>query len=84
MSYDHKKVDKIGKIVVDSLLLVLLWALLALPASTFSLLKLDTSQDNVLSGQSSQGAPAISPYDESKTVREPTSNTDDMTNIVRP
>jgi len=84
MDYDHKKVDKFGKVIVDSLLLVLLWAILALPVSTFSLLKLDTSGNDVLSQQDTRPAPAlVSPTDETKSYRELESNTADLTKSVR-
>jgi len=82
MNYNHRKVDKVGKIIVDSLLLVLLWGLLVLPASTFSLLKLDTSSRDVLSGQDLRDAP-INPEDETKTYRELESNTGDFIKEVR-
>lgn len=70
MRYDHKKVDKIGRIIVDSLLLILLWGILALPAASFSIFKVEeNSQENVLSGES---------------VRRPANNTGDTTRYVRP
>jgi hypothetical protein len=47
---DYKKIDKVGKIIVDTMLLGLLWAIIALPISSFSLVQLDTSSD-VLSEQ---------------------------------
>jgi len=82
MDYDHKKVDKFGKVIVDSLLLVLLWAILALPVSTFSLLKLDMSGNDVLSNQDTRPVP-VSPQDETKSYRELESNTADLTKSVR-
>ncbi len=82
MDYNHKKVDKFGKVIVDSLLLVLLWAILALPASTFSLLKLDASGNDVLSNQDTRPVP-VSPTDETKSYRELESNTADLTKSIR-
>ena len=38
-SFNHKDIDEIGKLVVNAMLLALLWAILALPASTASLLR---------------------------------------------
>ncbi len=78
MDYDHKKVDKVGKVIVDSLLLVLLWAILALPVSTFSLIKLDTSGNDVLSGQNAREVPVVNKDDQTKTVRDLESNTGDL------
>lgn len=49
---NHKDVDKIGKLVVDGMMLALLWAIIALPVSTFSLVRLDKSGGNeVLSAE---------------------------------
>ena len=75
MKPHHKHINKIGRIVVDSLLLVLLWTLLALPASTFSLLRVTPQDDNqVLSGQDARKTPRIDPEDKTKSYREPTVN----------
>jgi len=38
---NHKDVDKFGKLVVNGMMLALLWAIIALPVSTFSLIRLD-------------------------------------------
>jgi|GEM_PF-6409791 len=84
MSYDHKKVDKIGKVVVDSLMLVLLWAILILPATTFSLFKLDTSSQNVLSGQDTKAWPEITPSDNTKSYREFRSETGNSIEEINP
>ena len=45
MKIRRKHVSLAGKIVVDLLLLALLWAVLALPASSFSLLKFEPKNE---------------------------------------
>lgn len=85
MPYDHKKLDRAGKLVADALLLVLLWGILVLPATTFTLLRFDTSQNDVLSGKNARDQVQDPSYDETRTVRETTqSNTEDLTIIVQP
>ena len=44
----NKQIDIVGSLVVNTLLLALLWAILALPASTYSFIRLDDPP--VLSG----------------------------------
>ncbi len=70
MGLDHRKIDKIGRLVVDSLLFLLLWTILALPASTFSLLKYAPNNENVLSQQDIRIGPPTDPNDPTKTYRE--------------
>jgi len=65
MKLKSKHIDKIGRIVVDSLLLVMLWGILALPMSTVSLLKVSPRND-VLSAQDKRD---INVNDPTKTVR---------------
>ena len=49
---NHNDVDNFGKFIVNGMMLALLWAIIALPISSFSLIRLDSSDDsNVLSGQ---------------------------------
>jgi len=48
---NHKDVDKFGKFVVDAMMLALLWAIIALPISSFSLVRLDKNNSDVLSAQ---------------------------------
>ena len=50
MDFNQDDLNLMAKIIVNSLLLALLWAILVLPASTFSLLKYDGSKE-VLSKQ---------------------------------
>ena len=63
-----KNVDKIGRVLVDSLLLLLLWGILALPVSSFSLLSVQESND-VLGEQEYREVP-VNPADETKSYRE--------------
>ena len=67
---NHKHINKVGRLIVDSLLLLLLGAILALPASTFSLLKYMPNENNVLSERHVRPEPVINPEDPTKTVRE--------------
>jgi len=85
MKYDHKKVDGIGKFVVDALMLVLLWAILMVPVSTFSLLKMGVPKTNVLSEQDVRPQPRVSLDDGTKTYRQGPngSNTGERTRIYR-
>ncbi|OGC46527.1 hypothetical protein A2V49_00570 [candidate division WWE3 bacterium RBG_19FT_COMBO_34_6] len=61
-------INKIGRVVLDGLMVMLLWAILILPISSFSLLKFKTNDSNVLSGQSVREQVII---DDTKTVRTP-------------
>jgi hypothetical protein len=71
MPLNHKKINRIGRFVVDSMLVMLLWTILALPASSFSLLKIaPQTKSNVLSGQDKRPAEIINPKDVTKSVRE--------------
>ena len=87
---NHKHVDKIGKIGVDAMMLGLLWAIIALPISSFSLVRLDTSSsgDDVLSEQDVRTIEELNyiKEDETKAMREmyPESETEDVLNVVRP
>lgn len=53
----HKVVDNVGKFIVDSMLVILLLALLALPASSVSLLKVQPGNQQVLSSTSQTQTP---------------------------
>lgn len=50
MKFNQDDLDLAGKIIVNSLLMALLWAILALPATSFSLLKFK-NDNQVLSAQ---------------------------------
>ncbi len=86
MDYDHKKVDKFGKIVVDAMMLGLLWAIIALPISSFSLVQLDTSGADVLSEQDYRTKEDVMPKpgDDTKAVRGVyyESETEDVLEII--
>ena len=84
---NHKKIDKIGKVIVNAMMLGLLWAVIALPISSFSLVQLDTSESNVLSGQDVRTEKDIMPTPSggTKAVREiEIDQTDDIIKTVRP
>ncbi len=49
--YDPRRVDKIGSFFVNTGLFALLWAIIALPASSVSLLRIDPNKTQVLSEQ---------------------------------
>ncbi len=85
MNYNHRKIDRIGKVVVNALMLVLLWAILILPVSTFSLLKIGVPNTDVLSGQDIRPQPRASPDDETKSYRQnlEDSNTGERTKLYR-
>ena len=84
----HKKIDKVGKVIVNTLLLGLLWAIIALPISSFSLVNLDTSESDVLSEQDIRTIEELNyiKEDETKEVREmyPESETEDVLDVVKP
>lgn len=49
---DHNDINKFGKLIVDAMMLALLWAIIALPISSFTLVRLEPNDDsNVLSEQ---------------------------------
>lgn len=71
MNINHKHINKVGRILVDSLLVMLLWTILALPASTFSLLKVAPHDNSrVLSKEDVRPIPNIDQNDQTKTFRE--------------
>ncbi|MFC1755769.1 hypothetical protein ACFLZK_00030 [Patescibacteria group bacterium] len=82
----HKKIDKVGKVIVNTMMLGLLWAIIALPISSFSLVQLDTSSD-VLSEQDVRTI-EIQNYieeEETKVMKEMERDlTDDSTNVKKP
>jgi Na+/H+-dicarboxylate symporter len=73
MRINHQHINKVGRILVDSLLVMLLWTILALPASTFSLLKIvpqdQQDQSEVLSKEDVRPSPIINPQDKTKSFR---------------
>ena len=71
MAINHKQINKAGRIVIDSLLVMLLWTILALPASSFSLLKILPQEDkNVLSEKDTRSTKVVESEDETKSFRE--------------
>ena len=65
----HKTIDKIGRIITDSLLVMLLIAMLVLPASSMSLVKYNNKQ-SVLSSKNVRNIKE----DETKSIRDNPSN----------
>ncbi len=57
-----KTIDKIGRIIVDSLLLLLFLGIIALPASSVSLLKVAAPTTQVLSTSSYRGPQPASDF----------------------
>ena len=83
----YKKIDKVGKVIVNTIMLWLLWAIIALPISSFSLVSLDTSESDVLSEQDVRTIEELNyiKEDETKSVREMERDlTDDIIVIARP
>jgi len=83
----YKKIDKVGKVIVDTMMLGLLWAIIALPISSFSLVSLDTSESDVLSEQDVRTIEELNyiKEDETKSMREMERDlTDDIIVIARP
>ena len=83
----YKKIDKVGKVIVDTMMLGLLWAIIALPISSFSLVSLDTSESNVLSEQDIRTIEELNQIEkeETKSMREIERDlTDDSTGITQP
>ena len=88
MLMNHKHIDKVGKIIVDTMMLGLLWAIIALPISSFSLVQLDESGSgaDVLSEQDVRTIEELNyiKEDETKTLREfEIDQTDDTTKIFQ-
>ncbi len=83
----YKKIDKVGKVIVNTMMLGLLWAIIALPISSFSLVSLDTSESDVLSEQDVRTIEELNyiKEDETKSMREMERDlTDDIIVIARP
>lgn len=57
-SFNHKDIDNMGKIIVNAMLLALLWAILALPASSASLLRFEDGYE-VLGAQNTREEPGF-------------------------
>jgi len=85
---NHKKIDKVGKVIVNAMMLGLLWAIIALPISSFSLVRLGKSGSgtDVLSEQDVRTIEELNyiKEDETKVMREmyPESETGDVLNVV--
>lgn len=71
MLHKTNALDRVGKIIVDSLLLALLWLILALPATSISILGYNSEPGmQVLSGQDTRQDPTFNYETGTQSYRE--------------